>query len=46
MSLALPGNTTIYYHGFVSLQDSPMIVKSELIKVKATLSLVARHTRF
>jgi len=46
MSLALPGNTTIYYHGFVSLQDNPMIVKSELIKVKATLSLVARHTRF
>jgi hypothetical protein len=45
LKLTMPDGSAIYYNGFISLQESPTVTKGQVMKVKATVSLLARPTR-
>ncbi|WP_434359914.1 phage tail protein [Parasalinivibrio latis] len=42
----LPGGSTLYYHAYVSLNETPSTTKGQLMAVSATFSLVSRFTRY
>lgn len=42
----LPSGAEIYYHAYISLNQTPSMTKGEVMAVTATISLVSRPTRY
>jgi hypothetical protein len=43
---ALPGGSTIYYNGFVSVNETPSTTQNQVMSVQATIALQGRVTRY
>lgn len=46
LKLTFPSGTTLLYNGYVSFNETPTLVKNELITVTSTFSLLAKPTRY
>lgn len=46
LKLTFPSGTTILYNGYVSFNETPTLMKNELITVTSTFSLLAKPTRY
>lgn len=44
--ITLPSGALLYYNGFISFNETPTLAKNNLMSVKATISLIARQTRY
>lgn len=46
LKIAMPDGSTIYYNGYVSLNETPTVSKGAVMQVKATFSLLSRPVRY
>ena len=46
LRLALPTGASLYYYGFMSFNETPVVTKDQLMVVKATFSLAAPPVRY
>lgn len=46
VKFALPGGSSIYYNGFVSVNETPTTTQNEVMSVQMTLAMQGRATRY
>lgn len=46
LRIVMPDGSSIYYYGYVSLNETPSVTKGQLMQVRASFALISRPTRY